>query len=82
MMPLGNQIPDKTLLKNVQRKLMQKCASSTRIEASVRSGSATITGTIRQEHERRPIIRCVAAVQGVQNVIDQLRLVDPKKQTS
>lgn len=81
-MPLGNQIPDKTLLKNVQRKLMQKCSGATRIQASVRSGSATITGTIRHEHERRPIVKCVSAVQGIQNVIDQMRISDPKKPTS
>ena len=81
-MPLGNQIPDKTLLKNVQRKLMQKYSGATRVQATVQSGSATVTGTIRHEHERRPIIRCVAAVQGIRNVIDQLRICDQKKPTS
>ncbi len=77
-MTFGNQIPDKTLLKNVERKLMQKCAGAARISATVRSGDATITGIIKNEHERRPIVRCVAAVQGIRRVVDQLRLAEKK----
>jgi osmotically-inducible protein OsmY len=77
-MTFGSQIPDKTLQKNVDRKLMQKCSGS-KIVATVRSGDATITGTIKSEHERRPIIRCVTAVQGIRRVNDQLTLaVKPK----
>ena len=78
-MTLGNQIPDKTLLKNVERKLMQKCVGGVRINATVRGGDATITGTIKNEYERRPIVRCVAAVQGIRRVIDQLQLVAKTK---
>ena len=78
-MPLGNQVPDKTLLKNVERKLMQKCSGATRISAAVRGGDATITGMIKNEHERRPIVRCVAAVQGINRVIDQLRVAEKIK---
>ena len=78
-MTLGNQVPDKTLLRNVERKLMQKCAGATRISATVRGGDATITGTIKNEYERKPIVRCVAAVQGIRRVIDQLQLVAKTK---
>ena len=78
-MAIGNQVPDKTLLQSVQRKLMQKCGGSNKITASVRSGDATVTGMIKQEHERQPILRCVSGVQGVRRVIDQLRLEEKKK---
>ncbi len=77
---LGNQIPDKTILKDVQRKLMQKCSGSTKISASVQSGVATITGMIKNESERRNIVRCVSAVQGVRNVSDQIRVEERPKQ--
>lgn len=78
-MDFGNQVPDKTLQRNVDRKLMQKCVGATRITATVRSGDATITGMIRNEHERKPIVRCVAAVQGIRRVVDQLRVEEKKK---
>lgn len=73
-MTSGNKILDKTLLANVLRKLMQKCSGGSKVNATVHSGDVTITGTIRHEYERRPILRCVAAVQGIRRVIDQLQL--------
>ena len=73
-MTLGNKIPDKTLLRTVERKLMQKCAGAARISATVRGGDATITGMIKNEYERKPIVRCVAAVQGIGRVVDQLQV--------
>ncbi len=81
-MTLGNQIPDKTLLRNVERKLMQKCTGATRISATVRGGDATITGILKNEYERKPIVRCVAAVQGIRRVIDQLRVAEKMKPNS
>lgn len=74
-MAFGNRIPDATLLRNVERKLLQRCSSGNRISAIVSGGSATISGNISHEHERKPIIRTVSGVQGVRRVIDQLRLV-------
>ncbi len=71
-------MPDKTLQANVQRRLSQKCSGNTKIQAVVRSGDVTITGMIKHEHERKPILRCLTAVQGIGRVIDQLRL-EPKK---
>lgn len=73
-MAFGDKTPDSTLLKNVLRKLTQKCSSGTGISATVRGGNATVTGSIKHEHERKPIIRCVSAVQGIGQVIDQLQL--------
>ena len=79
IMTLGNQVPDKTLQKNVDRKLMQKCPGSARISATVRGGDATVTGTLKNEYERKPIVRCVAAVQGIRRVVDQLQVLEKKK---
>ena len=77
-MGLNNQVPDKTLLQTVLRKMAQKGAGA-RVTATVRSGDATVTGTIAYEHERKMIIRSVTGVQGIRRVIDQLQLVVKKK---
>ncbi|TWT93904.1 BON domain-containing protein [Stieleria varia] len=78
-MSFGNKVPDKTLQVNVIRKLAQKCAGSNRIDASVRGGDVTLTGSIKNEFERKPILRCVSAVQGIGRVVDQIRLEVKKK---
>ncbi len=81
-MTLGNQVPDKTLLRNVERKLIQKCGGGLRLGVTVRSGDATITGTIKNEYDRKPIVRCVSAVLGIRRVVDQLRVAERQKPTS
>ncbi len=78
-MTLRNEVTDKTLQNTVDRKLMQKCSSGAKITANVRSGDATISGTIANEHDRRPILRCVAGVPGIRRVVDQLLVVPKKK---
>ncbi|WP_146576816.1 BON domain-containing protein [Neorhodopirellula pilleata] len=77
-MSSSNQVPDKSLLQSVQRKLSQKCAGGKMI-TSVRSGVATVSGVIKNEHERKPILRTITGVQGIRRVIDQLR-VEKRKQ--
>jgi len=72
-MSSSNQVPDKSLLQSVQRKLAQKCAGGKMI-TTVRSGVATVSGVIKNEHERKPILRTITGVQGVRRVIDQLRV--------
>ena len=69
---------DKTLPANVRRKMAQK-GGSNRVSATVRSGDATISGSIAYEHERKMILRTVASVPGVKRVIDQLMLIVKKK---
>ena len=75
----GKKIPDNTLLKAVTQKLAQKCPGSTKVSAMVRGGEATVTGTIKHEHERKPIVRCIEAVAGIRRVTDQLTVEDKKK---
>lgn len=76
-MSFGNQIPDKTVLKDVTQKLARS-GTQGKITAAVRSGDVTLTGTIAFEHQRRSIIRFASGVSGVRRVIDQLQ-VAPKK---
>ncbi len=78
-MRLGNEIPDKTLLKNVIRKMTQKGTGSAKVTATVKNGDATLSGMISDEYKRKAIVRSVAAVQGVRRVIDQLRVEEKKK---
>ena len=81
-MALGNQVPDKTLLRNVERKISRKISGTNRVSVSVRSGDVTLKGVIGYEHERRPILSSVNSVPGVRRVLDQLQVVDKKKFSS
>lgn len=74
-MSFGEKIPDKTVQRNVDRKMMQKGTSGSRVTATVSSGTVTIAGSIANEYERKPILRSVNNVAGVLRVIDQLRVV-------
>ena len=78
-MAFGNQIPDKTLLKNIGQKMTRRGSGSNHITTTVRSGDVTLTGTIAYEHHRRSIVKTVSGVPGVRRVIDQLRLEQKKK---
>ncbi len=73
-MALGNQIPDKTLLMTVQRQLSKKCPTSGKVSVDIKSGEATLSGTVRQEHERKMLTKCVSAIQGVSRVVDRVKL--------
>ncbi|PAY21127.1 BON domain protein [Stieleria neptunia] len=78
-MALGNRIPDKTLLKNVQSRLSKKCSSSPKVSGDVRSGEVTLNGTIKNEVERKQILRAVSSVEGISRVIDRIKVeVRPK----
>jgi osmotically-inducible protein OsmY len=79
-MALGNQIPDKIILKGVTQKLAQRSAGSgTHVTATVRSGDVTLLGTLEHEHQRRVIVKTVSAVTGVRRVNDQLQVVTKKR---
>ena len=56
-MTLGNQIPDKTLLKQVIQKLARRgSGAQSHVTPTVRTGDLTLTGTLRYEHERRVLL--------------------------
>jgi len=79
-MALGNQIPDKTLLRTVTQTLAKRGGGArSRVTATVRSGEVTLTGAVNYEHERRLICRTAGTVSGVRRVVDQVRVEAKKK---
>lgn len=78
-MALGNAIPDKTLLRDVQKKLL-RAGTQTKVTANVSGGRLTLTGTLQFEIQRRPILRAVNQVAGIRGVVDQMTM-KPKKRT-
>ncbi|MBI2478963.1 MAG: BON domain-containing protein [Planctomycetia bacterium] len=78
-MALGNAIPDKTLLRDVQKKLL-RAGTQTKVTATVSGGRLTLTGTLQFEIQRRPILRAVNQVAGIRGVVDQMTM-KPKKRT-
>ncbi len=70
----SNAVPDKELIKMVQRKLDRSgTGSQSKVTATVRSGSVVLTGKIQYENQRTPIIKAVSSVPGVRGVTDQLQ---------
>jgi len=76
-----NQIPDKTVLKSVLQKMTRKGTSSSRVNATVRSGDVTLAGAIDYEYQRRSILSSANSIPWVKRVIHQLR-VEKKKTLS
>lgn len=73
-MSMRDQIPDKTLLKNVMEQFIGQGVSAVRLKASVSDGTATIEGIIEHDHQRRFIISTANSVTGVKKVIDLLQV--------
>jgi osmotically-inducible protein OsmY len=81
-MAFGSQVPDKTLLRSVNQKLMQKAAGSgSKINATIQGGTVTLSGALAQEHQRKSILACVNGVTGVRRVVDTMTVVPPRKRT-
>jgi len=70
------RIPDKTILKDVNKRLMRTgMGSRCRVTATVRGGQVTLTGQMQYENQRRPIVHAVNRVDGIKGVIDQLTVM-------
>ena len=72
-MVFGNQIPDKTLLKAVNKKLM-RTGIQAKIAASVKGGCVLLTGALQYENQRRTVVRAANQVSGVRNITDQMTI--------
>jgi osmotically-inducible protein OsmY len=73
-------ISDKDLLKSVNQKLSRTGTSSnSRVSASVRQGSVTLSGELNYEIQRTALIKAAARVEGVRQVFDQMLFVPKKK---
>ena len=69
-----NAVPDKELIKMVQRKLDRSgTGSQSRVTATIQHGNVVLTGKIQYENQRTPIVKAVSSVPGVRGVTDQLQ---------
>ena len=74
-----NEVPDKALLKTVNRRLDRTgSGSQTKVTASVQRGIVTLVGKLRYENQRNSIVKAIRSIAGVRQVIDQLQS-PPKK---
>jgi hypothetical protein len=72
-------IPDKVLLKQVNQRLMRAgLGAGCSVRVTVRNGQVTLAGTIQRDLQRRPAVRAATGINGVRQVIDQLK-VETKK---
>jgi len=68
--------PDKTILKDVNKRLARSgVGSRCRVTATVSRGQVTLTGQMQYENQRRPIVQAVNRVDGIKGVIDQLTVM-------
>ena len=75
----GNANSDKALQKLVDRRLERSGGGSqSGLRAVVMNGSVTLTGKLKFENQRIPLMRALRGVAGVRNVLDQLKA--PPKQ--
>ncbi len=71
----NERVPDKTILKKVNQRLMRSgLGSGCRVTATVRSGQVSLSGNIQYENQRRPALKAVGSVEGVKRVVDQLQV--------
>ncbi|MHC4177735.1 MAG: BON domain-containing protein [Planctomycetota bacterium] len=72
----GNEpVADKALLKKVNQRLDRTgLGSRSRVTVTIRSGQVTLSGNIQYEHQRRPALKAVNAVEGVRGVMDHLQV--------
>jgi osmotically-inducible protein OsmY len=69
------RVPDKTILKNVNRRLQRTgLGARCRIATAVRNGQVTLSGNIQYEAQRRPVLRAVNGVDGIRGVVDQVQV--------
>jgi osmotically-inducible protein OsmY len=70
-------IPDRLIDQKVSRQLANRgMRPPCKVAASSRGGTVTLTGTIQYEHQRHLCMRAAGNVEGVQRVVDQLKVIE------
>ncbi len=64
---------DKALQKLVDRRMLRSGGGGSGVKAIVVRGSVTITGKLKYESQRAPLLKALRGVAGVRSVLDQLR---------
>src|SRR3954464_14098679 len=73
MMGGKNPAADKALQKLVDRRLQQSGGSQLGLKAVVVNGSVTITGKLKFDNQRLPLMKSMRGVPGVKNIVDQVQ---------
>ncbi len=68
-----NPAADKALQKLVDRRLQQSGGSQLGLKAVVVNGAVTITGKLKYDNQRIPLVKAMRGVPGVRNLLDQLQ---------
>jgi hypothetical protein len=68
-----NPAADKALQKLVDRRLQQSGGSQLGLKAVVVNGSVTITGKLKFDNQRIPLMKSMRGVAGVKNLVDQVQ---------
>jgi osmotically-inducible protein OsmY len=69
-----SDVTDKALQKSVTRRLERSGAGSqSGLAARVQNGTVTLTGKLKYENQRIPIVKAMRGVSGVRQVVDQLQ---------
>ncbi|NLS94034.1 MAG: BON domain-containing protein [Planctomycetaceae bacterium] len=72
-------VPDKVLHNKVTQRLARAgMGAGCSLRVSVKNGQVTLSGTILRDLQRRPALRAAQGIDGVRQVIDQLK-VEAKK---
>jgi osmotically-inducible protein OsmY len=70
----SNAVSDKELLKNVNRKLDRAGGGSrSQLKATVQRGTVTLSGQLKYDNQRMPLMKAASSVPGVRHVVDQLQ---------
>jgi osmotically-inducible protein OsmY len=69
----ANANSDKALQKLVDRRLQRSGGGGSGIRAVVMNGSVTLSGNLKYESQRIPLMKALRGVAGVRNVLDQLQ---------
>jgi osmotically-inducible protein OsmY len=73
MMGGKNPAADKALQRLVDRRLQQSGGSQLGIKAVVVNGAVTITGKLKFDNQRLPLMKSMRGVPGVKNLVDQVQ---------
>src|SRR4029078_7487068 len=68
-----NPAADKALQKLVDRRLQQSGGSQLGLKAVVLNGSVTLTGKLKFDNQRIPLIKSMRGVPGLKNLVDQVQ---------
>lgn len=74
----GNDNSDKALQKLVDRRLQRTGSGVSGLKAVVTRGSVTLSGNLKYESQRIPLMKALRGVAGVRGVMDQLQ-APPKR---